>query len=174
MTIKDILTEAVEKKITYAEAKEKLKKLRLPRDDFEQYDILIYKLLGKEEKIIHNKIQYLPNIPNTVYSVILQDAIQKVREEWYTPEICQHLFDTYRISSSLMNYFINEAIHIVRMNSMSQEEFVEIGKMYHNAIKFLEENIKEGKNIKLEVPTPNINAEQAEKIIVKPVDCDDE
>ena len=172
--LRDILNDAIEKNITYPEAKEELKKLKLSQEDFEQYDIMLYKLLGDEDKISHAKIYTLPMIPNEMFATILRDTMKRVRDEQYTPEICQALYETYGISSSLMNYFVNEAIHIVRMNTLAPEEILSIGQSYHNAVKFVEENAAKGKKVKLKFKVPNqkINAEQASDIILH--ECEEE
>jgi len=162
MRIKDILRDAIDKKISYAEAKDKLSKLNLPHDEQEEYEIMLYKLLGNEKKLVHEKIWHYPVIPNDLYFTILNDTIKQVREEKYTPEICQNLYDTYNISNNLMNYFVNEGISIVRMNTLAPEEVAVIGEAYYKAAKIVEEQNKKRKNkmkVGVEMTSTKINAE---------------
>jgi len=167
MKLKDILAAAIDKSITYPEAKDELKKLQLPHEEFESYDNMLYKLLGGNEKIWKDPIFQLSSIPNEMYFLILQDCIQQVRQEKYSPEIAQNLYEDYMISPALMNYFLNEAISIVRMNTLKPEEIDAIGRAYYSALKIAEKqirrkmpNLKNRPKPEVEVEEQSINAEQ--------------
>jgi hypothetical protein len=173
MTIKDLLSQAIDKKISYPEAKTKLKDMHLPHEEYESYDIMLYKLLGKEEKVVHQPIYAMKAIPNEIYFNVLEDSINKVRDEWYTPDICSYLFDEYKLDPNLMNYFVNESISIVRMNSLKPEEVIKIGQAYLKAAQLVakdqEKSPKRKRKMKIGVETPNINAEEVSEIIIEPV-----
>jgi len=172
MTIREIIDAAIDKKIDYPKAKEALTKLKLPASDFEEYDRILVKLLGKDS-VFREPVYQLPSIPNEMYSVILQDAIKQVRQEKYSPEIAQHLYDNYMLGPSLINYFLNESISSVRMNSLTPEEIVQIGESYLRALKFTRlatgalptlPPVKRRKH-KKEVKE-QINAEQVNEVVV--------
>jgi hypothetical protein len=130
LTIKDIISLALDKKFTYDEAITELKKLKLPIEEEESYEIILHKILGKEDSINHLRPLSLNSIPNECYFELMTETIKLVRAGLFSPDICQHLFDNYGLSASLINYFVNEAISIVRMNTISDSEFVEIGEKY--------------------------------------------
>jgi hypothetical protein len=132
LTIRELIDNALDKKITYGEAIEELKKLKLPEEEEEKYEIILHKILGKEDVINHMKTLSLNGIPNEYYFDILTETIKMVRAGLYSPDICQHLYMIYGISASLINYFINESISIVKMNTISDNEFVEIGEKYEH------------------------------------------
>lgn len=169
MTLLDLLKEAVDGTISYADAKEQLKKLISDYDAREQYDILIKKIIGtsREEK---NTLYYTNCIPNEYYYDILQDTIELVRNGEYTPQIVQKIFDTYRLGPETLNYFINEAISIVRMNNLSPEEIASLGEAYHVVASRLEaQGIKQKPKIQLQGQTP-INAEELSEIDVEEIE----
>jgi hypothetical protein len=169
--IKDIIAEAVDKKISYDDAKKALKSLNLPDEEYEGYDNILQKLLCNFDKLDHRPTYQLKAIPNEMFIVILQDTIKKVREEWYTPEICTYLFNTYRISSQLMNYFVNEAISIVRLNTTNPDEILRIGEAYQKASEQLKlaQTLNPDKQhiLKIEFQPPSItNAEPVNDILI--------
>jgi hypothetical protein len=130
MTIRDLISTALDKKITYDEAITELKKLKLPEEEEESYEIILHKILGNEDLINHLKTNALNCIPNEIYFEILSETIRMVRAGLFSPDICQNLYDVYGIGGPLINYFVNEAVSIVKMNTISDSEFVEIGEKY--------------------------------------------
>jgi hypothetical protein len=169
----DIIEKAINKEIAYNDAIQELNKLKLPFEDQEKYEILLYKLLVKEDRVSHNPQYFFPGVPNEAYIEILQLSIHLVREGLYTPEIAQHLFDEYLISAPLITYFINEAISIVRMNNISPEEIASIGEAYHVVASQLEaKGLKQKPVIKKNVEEPN--AEYIEDMSIDEDDDDEE
>lgn len=130
MTLKDLINTALDKKITYDEAITELKKLKLPEDEEESYEIILHKILGNESSINHMKSLSFGAIPNELYFELLSETIKMVRGGLFSPDICQLLYDRYGIGGPLINYFLNEAVSTVRMNTISDSEFVEIGEKY--------------------------------------------
>jgi hypothetical protein len=130
LVLKDLINLALDKKITYDEAVDELKKLKLPEEEQESYEIILHKILGNEDAINHLKTISLSCIPNEMYFIILSETIKMVRVGLFSPDICQRLYDDYGISGPLINYFINEAVSVVKMNTISDSEFVEIGEKY--------------------------------------------
>jgi len=167
MKLKEILELIADKKINYIDAIEELKKLKLPEEDFDEYERIFSKMLGKEERQPTRPIYQLNAIPNEMYWEVLQDAIQQVREEKYSPEIAQNLHNDYSLGQFLIHYFLNEAISIVRMNSLAPEEVNLIGQAYYKAMKIAESNEvkrKKRKQIEEEGPPKKINAMQCDAI----------
>jgi hypothetical protein len=170
----EIIEKAINKEFGYNDAIQELKKLSLPYEEQEKYEILLYKLLGKEGKLIHDPQYFFSGIPNDSYLEILELSIHLVREGLYTPEIAQHLFDEYYISAPLITYFINEAISIVRMNNISPEEIASIGEAYHIVASQLEaRGVKKKPVIKLEKNTET-NAEYIDEMTIGEDDDDEE
>jgi DNA-binding protein len=134
MDMKTLLEKVLQKEITYDEACSELKKLKLDEDTNNKYERMFYKQLGNEAKVNHMPLFQFPGIPNEFYFPILQDAINQVREEKYSPEIAQNLYNNYCLSPALLNYFLNESINIVKMNTLNEEEINAIGKAYVRAI----------------------------------------
>jgi hypothetical protein len=150
MKIVDIISNAVSSK-DYVAAMDELKKLNLDRDDQEKYSLILKKICGYNEKIYKSPMYVLDHIPNDLFLPILQDAVAMVRDNCTSPEICQFLHQQYGIDGELLKYFNNEAIHIVKMNSLSKEEYNFIGKSYlvqlsnYLGLDNLEENSKSSK-----------------------------
>jgi hypothetical protein len=159
MTLKDLLNSAIDKKITYGEALAELKKLKLPPDDEETYDIMLHKLLGNDEKILHDSMITMRGIPNDMYYQLLAETIQMVRGGLYSPDICQELFDHYQLVPAIINYFINEAICIVRMNTLKPEEIAAIGQAYHKVAVALTSGEPQIEGVE------QINAEQVSEVV---------
>jgi len=158
----DILEKAINKEFAYNEALEELKKLGLPYEEEQKYELLLHKLLGHVKKPLYENNYCLEGIPNSNYFPILQEVISLIRGGLYSPEIAQHIFEKYQISSALMMYFINEALSIVRMNNLSPEEISSIGEAYHQIASNLE---KKGLKDKPEIQEQDeINAEEVGEI----------
>ena len=179
MRLKEILDAAINKKIDYPKALEALKKLRLPYEEEEDYARMLHKLLGDPKKVFHEPVWQLHCIPNDLYPIIFQECMKQVRQEKYSPEIAQYLFDTYRLSPSLINYFLNEAISAVRMNTLNPEEVAMIGNAYYRAMKHIEQveekkaaakGRKPRKSKGPKIVQPSINAEQAGEVEVVSLD----
>jgi hypothetical protein len=164
MTIKDILNLAIDKKISYPDAIEQLKKLHLPEEEFESYDVILYKLLGKEKDVDHLQTLMLNSIPNEMYYMILSETIKLVRSGLFSPDICQQLFDRFGLGIQLISYFVNESISIVRMNTLDPSEISAIGNAYHKmAIALAEQGEEDEPEIEVQ---DVINAEQISEIDV--------
>jgi hypothetical protein len=158
MTVKDLINQALDKKMTYPEAIEQLKKLRLPEEEQESYELILYKILGKEKEVNHLGTFTLNSVPNELYYEILSDTIKMVRSGMFSPDICQDLFDTYGLGASLISYFVNESISIVRMNTLDPAEIAAIGNAYHKiAVTLMEQGAEMPEP---EVDVPEINAQQ--------------
>lgn len=159
MKLVDILEKAINKEFAYDAALGELKKLNLPYEEEQKYELLLHKLLGNTKKTLYDDNKYFfEGIPNSNYLPILQEVISLIRGGLYSPEIAQHIFEKYQISSPLMAYFINEALSIVRMNNLSPEEISSIGEAYHQIASNLE---RKGLKDKPEVQSEeNINAEE--------------
>jgi hypothetical protein len=140
MKIREIIELALNKKIDYAQAVSKLSELKLDAEEHESYERILYKILGDGKKLDHTPKYLYPGIPNEFYFPILMDTIKMIREGWFSPDICQHLYETYGIASSLITFFVNEAISIVRMNTLQPAEIAAIGQAYHKIAKSLEES----------------------------------
>jgi hypothetical protein len=139
MKIVDILEKAIKKEFSnYADAIEELNKLKLPFEEQQKYESLLYKLLGKEDRVFRNPSFFFPGLLNENYFPILHETIALIRDELYSVEISQHLWDKYALSPALISYFINEALSIVRMNTLSPEELASIGEAYHQVATHLE------------------------------------
>ena len=167
MTIKELLNEVVDKKLSYPEAKERLKKMKLPYSEEESYDVLIKKMCGGySKKVWHEPVYNLPIIPNEMYHTILQDSIKQVRQEKYSPEIAQDLYDKYMLGPGLINYFLNESISAVRMNTLTEEEIHKIGSTYYKAMQFakMAEQMRPKRKRPKLPEGANINAIQAGEI----------
>jgi len=164
MKIQEIISLALDKKIDYSTAMEHLKKLKLPEELEEEYENILYKILGNKEKMNHHISFFLECIPNELYFEILNNCINMVRDNLYTPDIINELFYKYQLGPELLNYFINESISIVRMNNMTPEEIASIGEAYHTIASQLEaKGIREKPIIK----SQEINAEETEKIDIE-------
>jgi hypothetical protein len=159
MVIRDIISQALDGKMTYPEAVSKLKELKLPPEEEESYEIILYKILGDEGSLVHRPLKLLNAIPNDMYYEILGDCIKMVRDGMFTPDICQTLYDKYAVSAPLMNYFCNESISIVRMNTLRPEEISAIGSAYHKVAMTLMKNGAINAIPKIE-GVEEINAEQ--------------
>jgi hypothetical protein len=169
----DLLEKAINKQIAYNDAVQELKKLNLPLEDQEKYEILFYKLLGNESKILHEPQYFFPSIPNESYIEIFQFTIALVRDGLYTPEIAQHLFQQYALSAPLITYFINEAVSAVRMNTMTPEEIASIGEAYHIVASNMERRgLKEKPVIKLKEELET-NAEEISQMDIEEDDEED-
>jgi hypothetical protein len=142
--------------------------LKLPEEEFESCDIILFKMLGDDSKILHEPTMALTAIPNELFYRILSETITKVRSGNYSPEICQFLYDEFGIDSKLMTFFINEAISIVRMNTLQPEEIVQIGEAYHKlAVQLVGTGQQAKDNIEPEI---EINAEQAADVVMEEID----
>jgi hypothetical protein len=127
----DIIENAINKSITYGDALQELKKLRLDDETQEKYEVMLHKLLGNEKSVFRDTAIFFTGIPNNKYLELMEVTIALVRKGFYTPEIAQTLYDTYMLSAPLITYFINEAVSIVRMNNITPEEIAGIGEAYH-------------------------------------------
>ena len=164
MQITEIIKLAVDKKITYSEALEELKKLRLPEDTEEEYEIILHKILGDDKKLDHRPPFVMEAIPNSLYFQILTSTIKMIRDGMYTPNIVNELCYCYQLGPQLLNYFINEALSIVRLNNLSPEEITSIGEAYHMiANKLKAQGIYQKPEVKSNVV---INAEEPDEIDV--------
>jgi hypothetical protein len=171
MTLLDILEKAINNEFGYGDACQALKELKLPYETQEKYEILLYKLLGDERSVTHDPEYFFTGIPNNQYYTILSEVIGFVRKGLYTPEIAQHIFNKYALSAPLMTYFINEAISIVRMNTLSPEEVANIGEAYHKIATSLEsKGIKEKPQIEIESEEDGINAEPIGEINIEQIE----
>ena len=162
MSIAELIKLAIDKKIDYIKALEELKKLKLPEDTEEEYEGILYKLLGDEKRLDHRPKYTLECIPNDYYFEILTFSIKMIRDGMYTPEVINELYMKYQLGPQLLNYFINESISIVRMNNMSPEEITSIGEAYHMIASQLESRgLRQKPVIKSSV---EINAEPTDDI----------
>lgn len=133
MSIYDILDKVLAEDLTYSQVLKMLKPLNLNSSELNKAKNFFYKLLGDSEK---KKV--VNNLPSYMYEGILKETISYVRDELYSAEIIQLLFEKYRLSVPLMTYFINEAISIVKLNTLMPEEISMIGEAYHKAASELE------------------------------------
>jgi len=148
MKIIEILEKAIKREFkSYSDAISELKKLKLPFEEEEKYEILLYKLLGKEERVVHDPAFFFPSIFNENYFKILQETISLIRDGLYSSEIAQHLFNRYALSPALISYFVNEGLSVVRMNTLSPDEISSIGEAYHKVATHLESKGLRGKPV---------------------------
>lgn len=154
MTLKDLLNLCIDKEISFAEAKIELEKLHLSFDERESYENMIYKLIGEDKKSL--QLKQLPIIPSFFHDEILSFVINEINAEKYSPDIAQELYDIYGIDHKLIYYFVNEAISIVKLHSLTTEEFKYIGKKYKEVLESINEE---------DVNLQTVNAEQVSEII---------
>ena len=133
MRLHELIRRVFDADITYAKAIEALARLNLPEEIYEEYDALFLKHLGNDEPLMHMEIGPLKSIPNELYFELLTLTLKKMRNDEDMSEICNWMHETYSIDGNLMEYFLNEALHIVRMNDISSEEFEMIGEAYVQA-----------------------------------------
>jgi hypothetical protein len=163
----EILEKSIRKEYkNFAEAVEDLRKLNLPYEEQEKYEILLQKQLGSDEKVHHGHKVFFESILNGNYFVILQNTIEMVREGLYSVQISQELYDKYALSPTLIAYFINESLSIVRMNTLAPEEIAQIGEAYHKiAVNLKRKGIKTKPEIDIE--EDEINATDVARVDVE-------
>jgi len=130
----DLYEDAAAGKISFKQALEELNKMNFQKPIFEEHRERLRRIIGDKDDLLKEPIFQVSGIPNSIYYKVLQDSISQIRQNKYIHEIGQHLFDTYSINATLINYFLNEATTIVKMNSLSPEEVETVGRAWNNAM----------------------------------------
>ncbi len=135
MTVADIFIKVLDEEMTYEEASVKIdENTNLDKAEKEKYKKRLRKL---EEKfpVYNMEQQYqLNGIPSDMYFKILSETIHMVRTGLNTSDIAQRLYNSYRINSYMIQYFVNESLHIYRMNTFTEDEFNMIGSQYMDIV----------------------------------------
>jgi hypothetical protein len=70
-------------------------------------------------------------IPSEFFGPLMQETIEAIRKGEYTPDIMDRLMFDYGLSDELAAYFNNEALTLVKMKTLTEEEFVAVGQEYN-------------------------------------------
>jgi hypothetical protein len=94
----------------------------------------------KEDKDrFSNSIYPLSCIPAELVGPIMKETIDMIQEGSYTPDVLEHLFEDYGLSDELGYFFNNEAVSMIRLKTLTPEEFVTIGTEYQRQALEIEE-----------------------------------
>jgi hypothetical protein len=139
MKIKDILKKFSNGEITYGKAKAELKALEnhMDEDDYDRiYSAIetIREVYGVEKGIDKDPLDHsfrgTKAILNEFYLEALTSCINMIRDGEHPQDIGTWLFHTYGLDGNLATYFYNEAMDIVKMNTLSSEIMEQIGEEY--------------------------------------------
>jgi hypothetical protein len=140
MTIKEIVNKFVKGEFTYGEALSKLNELKqyLDEDDFDRVTTVLRTLReiyevekgNDRDPIDHCEIPPCNFVPNEMYSMVFDDTVKMIESGVFPQNIGRTLFSKFRINDELINYFYNEALEIVRLQTLTPESIIEIGEEY--------------------------------------------
>jgi len=142
--IHDLANKMLDGDISYAEAVKELKE-RYPDTSDDRYESLqsaecfLQKIRDKAKVRIKEErkpraeegIYPLETLPNEYVWPIMEEVVGMIRSGAYTPDILEHLIFDYGLSDGMAAYFNNEALSMVRMKTLTDEEFVMVGQEYN-------------------------------------------
>lgn len=146
MTTKELLDDFVNGKMSFGEAKAKLKQMGkyMNDDEYDKIDLCLETLREVKEVergVDHDPMDHQPRplevIPSAIYLDVFFFCVQKILDGYYAHNIGNLIYDEFGIGSGLATYFYNEALDMVRLNNLTPEQISEIGEEYMKA-KFAE------------------------------------
>jgi len=142
MTVKKLIDEFVSGKLSFAEAKKKLKEMgrHMDLDDYEKVDLCLETLReikevdrGQGSDPMDHQFKPLEAIPNELYLEIFFFCVQKIADGVYPHNVGNMMYDEFGIGSQLATFFYNEALDMVRLNNLTPDQIQSIGEEYMKA-----------------------------------------
>jgi hypothetical protein len=146
MTVKELIEQFVTEKLSFQDAKKKLREMgkHMNEEDFEKIDCVLESLReikevarGSDHDSMDHSPRPLEAIPNEYYMEIFFDCVQGITDGVYPHQIGNELYEKYGIGSGLATYFYNEALDMVRLSHLTPDQIKDIGEEYTRA-KFAE------------------------------------
>jgi len=139
MKVKELIDQFVAGKMTFSEAKAKLREMgrHMNYDDFEKVDLCLETLReirevdrGVDSDPMDHSFKPIECVPNEMYLDIFFFCVQKIADGVYPQNLGNMLYDEFGIGSMLATYFYNEALDMVRLNNLTPEQILSIGEEY--------------------------------------------
>lgn len=132
---RSLLNDIIAEMVREMDKEAALKRLRreISTEDYEEAHSELMKAADKLHMPKHEPRQpilQLHHIPTEFYQPILTEVLKMIRDGAYTQDVMAHLMIDYGLDYTMSAYFNNEALSIIRLKSITPDEFEFIGQKY--------------------------------------------